>query len=921
MSQINWITPSGTIGTIAENEYFQFQLDAVTSPSSNPLTYKIIAGLLTPGLQLSGNGLVHGIPLIENALISQDTFTQTFTIRCSNSTGQIADRTFSVTVNPIALPQILPRNVSLGSYYSGYYLDLQLEAIDPNPLQPLVWTLLSGELPNGTVLSSSGRITGFIQPFIASPTTASLGWSESGWDNISWDATSAIAIAHTYYFTVQVFDGSRTDETTYNIYAKEKNTLTSDSTLVTIDTTHTTVDLTGLSLPFLTTLPQALPTQRQLSNFAFQFQGEDLDGNVLNYSLSVPPISATAMVASSEYKIAFIGTTDFTLYGATSNSVGETFIATGPGTGTGTVVNTSIDPATTVPTGLSLDPATGWLIGTIGTQIEVQKTYTFQVYCYVYTGATDWDSLATYNLDDTVWYNYVLYIVNGTTSPGDTPFNSSYFDPYPLVSSPVTFTLTVLNDLNNTITWLTPEDLGFIDNGAISELSVSAVSALGKSLNYSFTSGYYNRLPQGLILLPNGLITGRASFEFFSLDNGTTTFDSGTTNFDNLYTFTVTASDGSVSGDYIDATALVVGKDYQIINPGTTDFTLVGASSNVTGTIFTATDPGTGNGVVSMMPTVSSYMTFIVRVNNFNRSPYQNLYLAALASKEQRIAFSELLSNTSIFPDQLIYRESDPWFGKATDIKFLFAAGLSPTLVENYIAVMEHNHYRKPLNLGGVKTAVALDASFNIKYEVVYIEVLDPETNNGLSPPQSINRINQVSPPYNVPPFTVVYPNALNNMFTDIATVGFANQGALPDWMLDPQPNGGVLGFTRGVVLAYTVPGASNLIANRIQQNNITFNNVNFVADRYELDRYLTENYNVITGKFNVSKDTTFDNGTTTFDGGTTVITDITVETTFDLNTTTFDLGATKFYDNRDSYALPEQGTVYLKFTQNGIYQ
>ena len=47
------------------------------------------------------------------------------------------------------------------------------------------------------------------------------------------------------------------------------------------------------------------------------------------------------------------------------------------------------------------------------------------------------------------------------------------------------------------------------------------------------------------------------------------------------------------------ATALVAGTTYQILTVGTTDFTLVGASANTVGVIFTATGVGTGTGTVS----------------------------------------------------------------------------------------------------------------------------------------------------------------------------------------------------------------------------------------------------------------------------------------------------------------------------------
>ena len=50
-----------------------------------------------------------------------------------------------------------------------------------------------------------------------------------------------------------------------------------------------------------------------------------------------PPTAANTTIAGNGYFIATIGNTNFTLIGASSNTVGTYFIATGVGTGTGTV--------------------------------------------------------------------------------------------------------------------------------------------------------------------------------------------------------------------------------------------------------------------------------------------------------------------------------------------------------------------------------------------------------------------------------------------------------------------------------------------------------------------------------------------------------------------------------------------------------
>lgn len=50
-------------------------------------------------------------------------------------------------------------------------------------------------------------------------------------------------------------------------------------------------------------------------------------------------VTAGAFVTGVVYRITFVGTTDFTLIGAASNTVGQVFEATGAGTGTGTASN------------------------------------------------------------------------------------------------------------------------------------------------------------------------------------------------------------------------------------------------------------------------------------------------------------------------------------------------------------------------------------------------------------------------------------------------------------------------------------------------------------------------------------------------------------------------------------------------------
>lgn len=747
-----------------------YMLDYNRKLGANGLTYTLISGHLGDGLQLFHSGLIQGVPVIEGfpTVETLKNFDQTFTIRVSDQAGNIADRTFNMSIISLANPQIIPKNISLGNYYDGYYLDIQLTAVDPNPTAPITWDVISGELPKGVTLSTDGKIVGYIEPFYTAQDEYILGWSIPGWDYIPWDAPVASAKSKTYKFTARVFDGSRYDISAYTIDVQAKMSFTVDNELIPVNSTYLTSDLDDKHSPFITTLPQELGDQRQLSNFAFKFNGRDLDAQPIRYAVDYQNI-----LTFSE------GPWDWDE---------QPYVPGEARPGTGFDIAGYDQTQQALPPGLVLDPVTGWLTGHIGPQIEERKTYTFRIYCY----------------------------------EAEFPDRRS---------RPVTFTLTVLGELYNVITWITPANLGYIDNGAISELSISAVSSKGQPLIYRlkepsadpdmispvdtvvwYTSQARSKLPQGLTLLPNGLIVGRTTFEYFSFDGGATSFDKGTAQFDNSYTFTVTAVDDKDPSIYVN----------------------------------------TGS--------VSDDKVFTIHVNNYNKKPYENIYLKALPTRTQRVDFATLLNNNELFPEQLMYRPTDPWFGKAKDIKFLFAAGMNPNLAATYIESMQHNHYNKRISLGNVKTAVSLDENFKVKYEVVYVEVVDTLVNDqGKSISKHIDRTGEVKAPYKTLPFTQVYPNSLGNMKAEVATLGYANRGAIPDWMLDPQEDGRVLGFTQGVVLAYTVPGASKLIAFRLAQYDAQFNVFDFVADRYQLDHTLSKTYDVPNQEFLESRETTFD--------------------------------------------------------------
>jgi hypothetical protein len=478
-----------------------------------------------------------------------------------------------------------------------------------------------------------------------------------------------------------------------------------------------------------------------------------------------------------------------------------------------------------LPPGTFLDPFTGWLYGYLPDLGAVEITYDFAIY-----------------LIDT--------------------------DDAQIKSKPYYFSLTLVGQIETQVIWLSDANLGSIINGSTSLLRVEAVNVGGRTLQYrlrpgaipppDYVPGFYNKLPQGLELLPSGDIAGRVSFNTFALDLGTTTFDKllrtslikspQETTFDTEYTFTVNA--------------------------------------------------------YSQDNTISVYKTFTVKVLRVYNEPYENLYIRAMPPYPDRALINSLIQDSDIFTPDLIFRPQDPNFGIATSVIYNHCYGLTSATYELYVSSLYKNHYWKNLILGEIKTAQALDPKTGtVIYEVVYSEIQDNLINNSGT---SVSK--QVTLPYpvnygNQETITTVYPNSLPNMRDQVIDVVGQISNLLPLWMLSKQKNGKVLGFTPAWVISYCQPGTSGQIAYNIRTKfNSSLNLVDFEVDRYELDRLLSKNWDPIA-------DSSY---------GSWVPSPAEV-CTFDDNTTTFDQSSMRFEAPVDIYTNTDAFDKYLVFPRRNI--
>jgi hypothetical protein len=230
-----------------------------------------------------------------------------------------------------------------------------------------------------------------------------------------------------------------------------------------------------------------------------------------------------------------------------------------------------------------------------------------------------------------------------------------------------------------------------------------------------------------------------------------------------------------------------------------------------------------------------------------------------------------LLQNQDIFQPELLYRPTDPNFGRATNIVYDHAFGLTASTVEDYYSSLYENHYWKNLTLGEIRVAQAVDVAGNVIYEVVYSPVIDNLLNNE---GQSVSK--QVTLPYPIneadsTEIDTVYPNSLINMRDQVIDTVGQVADILPLWMTSKQANGRVLGFTPSWVLAYTKPNKGDQIAYYIRTKfGERLNLIDFEVDRYELDRLLTKYWDPVSDSTAGSWEPT--PAQTTFDVDTTIV-------------------------------------------------
>jgi len=697
----------------------------------------------------------------------------------------------------------------IGVYYTGDRVNLQFEYSNVDPNETVIVQLVAGELPPGLILSTTGLLSGYIEP--AQNITEQAGYDLTPASTLPYDFVVQ-AVSKNYQFTLEVSDGKSSTLRTFTMYVYNRADNTADTTTITSDNTFVTADEGTDSNPFLVNpFPSDLGSVRSDNYFAYQFRGNDYDTVDLTYSITV------------------------------NEGIG-------------------------LPPGLVLDASSGWYYGYIPNQGLTEITYSFNIqvsqtdnpalvsqlypFTLTVTGVSD---------DEVTWItdSDLGSIENGSTSIlkiEATNIGGRELS-YRLESGgynilPQGLTLLESGEIAGRCTFNTfSVDLGFTTFDK-SQSVVSGIQETTFDSTFVFTVNAYAKDPSQFLYTVGGV----------KIINGGTGFSSVTPP-----TIEFGLPVGATAAQAIAGTVEVTGGKI-------TNIPLVtGGSSYTEPASITITQGFGGTGAVleSIMfktgnrDVISVFKTFTLKVVRAYNYPYQNLFCVAMPPPNDRILLDELLNNQEIFVPSYIYRPDDANFGVSTQVQYEHAYGLAPDTIDTYVSSLYLNHYWKNLVLGSIETAQALDAAGNVVYEVVYSKIIDNLVN---SAGESVSKI--VNLPYTIIDpadgsslITQVYPNSLVNMRNQVIDVVGQISTKLPLWMTSKQTDGSVLGFTPAWVICYANPGRGKQIAYYIQEYFAQqLNVIDFKVDRYVMDRTLSKNWDTVTQQWTPKGSlTTFD--------------------------------------------------------------
>lgn len=289
MSAPVWYTKQSNLGVIQEGAFYQFGLDA-RDPSGDPVTYKLVAGELPAGVELSITGTLFGQPkkLIKGIPfeVSQDE-TSRFTVRATSTDSIVTDKTFSVTVTGQDVPVFVSPSY-IGSWLDYQYMNYYIDVNDPDTSDTLTYELISGDLPPGVTLTTDGYLRGFISPVIVQGSVADGDYDSSPYDTALFDSgPGSASYSYLYSFITRVSDGKAFVVKEFSFFVYGGFDLKSDTSGTNADHSGTiTADMSSAYSPILLHTVSDLGKYLHDNNFNFKVNAIDYSGDTIVYSIS-----------------------------------------------------------------------------------------------------------------------------------------------------------------------------------------------------------------------------------------------------------------------------------------------------------------------------------------------------------------------------------------------------------------------------------------------------------------------------------------------------------------------------------------------------------------------------------------------------------------------------------------------------------
>ena len=454
----NWNTPAGTIGNYTQSQSLTFTLSA--SPTlGGTIRYVLANGTTLPsGLTLNTTtGVISGTP----AYVSVNTINYFSVNAIETSSGiQYSNiRAFSINITTLVWNTV---SGSIGIFAENSSINYQFTATPSQLSNTVQYTLLNGTLPIGTDIpvtidSNTGLLTGTPNSEIQSSTynfsiraVEYNGLNQVGFKDRTFSITIDISTPIPEFTTPSgpLFSA---DDSTWQSYQlqyidQDPNSVILIQVVLGILPPGLEINSTGLIRGY-----PDIPPDNSVT-YEFTLEISSINGRSINsYSITINNQGSTgrAPVILNTQPRSFVILNDdpYKSYYLTSDSLGD------------------------------YPENTEFNFKIIGYNFDGQETDL----TYVFNGPTIGE--LTYNAQ-TGWISGLLPIIGlNVITYNITVYVFKTSDPT-LISKTLFLSMTVIGNSITEITWISPDDLGVINNGAISDLSVEAIGGTGLDINY-----------------------------------------------------------------------------------------------------------------------------------------------------------------------------------------------------------------------------------------------------------------------------------------------------------------------------------------------------------------------------------------------------------------------------------------------------